>query len=76
MTGFRDTFIANATLAKNVSSVYTYMYLYLTVGIWDTSALTTISWDVPDTVLYEKDPWKGAMHTSDLYFLFQGMSFR
>ncbi|KAL1711094.1 Alpha/Beta hydrolase protein [Schizophyllum commune] len=49
-----DTFIANATLAKNVSSVYTY------------------SWDVPDTVLYEKDPWKGAMHTSDLYVLFQG----
>ncbi|KAL1736681.1 Alpha/Beta hydrolase protein [Schizophyllum commune] len=49
-----DTFIANATLAKNVSSVYTY------------------SWDVPDTVLHEKDPWKGAMHTSDLYFLFQG----
>ncbi|KAL1758390.1 Alpha/Beta hydrolase protein [Schizophyllum commune] len=48
-----DTFIANATLAENVSSVYTY------------------SWDVPDTVLYKKDPWKGAMHTSDLYFLFQ-----
>ncbi|KAI5896640.1 alpha/beta-hydrolase [Schizophyllum commune H4-8] len=49
-----DTFVANATLAKNISSVYTY------------------SWDVPDTVLYEQDPWKGAMHTSDLYFLFQG----
>lgn len=32
----------------------------------------TYSWDVPDTVLYEEQPWKGAMHTSDLYFLFEG----
>ncbi|TFK33991.1 Alpha/Beta hydrolase protein [Crucibulum laeve] len=31
------------------------------------------SWDAPDTVLYNTNPFLGAMHTSDLYYLFSGM---
>ncbi|KAF9558576.1 alpha/beta-hydrolase [Agrocybe pediades] len=30
------------------------------------------SWDAPDTVLYNANPYLGAMHTSDLYYLFDG----
>ncbi|KAK0489524.1 alpha/beta-hydrolase [Armillaria luteobubalina] len=30
------------------------------------------SWDAPDTVLYNARPYLGAMHTSDLYYLFSG----
>ncbi|KAJ7489622.1 Alpha/Beta hydrolase protein [Mycena galericulata] len=30
------------------------------------------SWDAPDTVLFNATPFLGAMHTSDLYFLFDG----
>lgn len=30
------------------------------------------SWNAPDTVLFNQQPFLGAMHTSDLYFLFDG----
>ena len=30
------------------------------------------SWNAPDTVLYNERPYLGAMHVSDLYFLFNG----
>ncbi|KAF8157104.1 alpha/beta-hydrolase [Crassisporium funariophilum] len=30
------------------------------------------SWNAPDTVLYNANPYLGAMHTSDLYYLFSG----
>ncbi|KAJ6517037.1 Alpha/Beta hydrolase protein [Mycena vulgaris] len=30
------------------------------------------SWNAPDTVLFNQAPFRGAAHTSDLYFLFQG----
>ncbi|PPQ94411.1 hypothetical protein CVT25_002499 [Psilocybe cyanescens] len=30
------------------------------------------SWNAPDTVLYNANPYLGAMHTSDLYYLFDG----
>ncbi|KIK70031.1 hypothetical protein GYMLUDRAFT_537146 [Collybiopsis luxurians FD-317 M1] len=30
------------------------------------------AWNAPDTVLYNVHPYLGAMHTSDLYFLFDG----
>ncbi|KAG7448387.1 alpha/beta-hydrolase [Guyanagaster necrorhizus] len=30
------------------------------------------AWDAPDTVLYEAQPYLGAMHTSDVYYLFSG----
>ncbi|KAF9458163.1 Alpha/Beta hydrolase protein [Collybia nuda] len=30
------------------------------------------SWNAPDTVLYNVSPYLGAMHTSDLYYLFSG----
>ncbi|KAF5380772.1 hypothetical protein D9757_007114 [Collybiopsis confluens] len=30
------------------------------------------AWNAPDTVLYNAHPYLGAMHTSDLYFLFDG----
>ncbi|KAK0219847.1 Alpha/Beta hydrolase protein [Armillaria fumosa] len=30
------------------------------------------AWDAPDTVLYQTQPYLGAMHTSDLYYLFSG----
>lgn len=29
-------------------------------------------WNAPDTVLYNANPHLGAMHTSDLYYLFEG----
>ncbi|KAF9021626.1 alpha/beta-hydrolase [Hymenopellis radicata] len=29
-------------------------------------------WNAPDAVLYQASPYLGAMHTSDLYFLFDG----
>lgn len=32
------------------------------------------AWNVPDTVLFNAKPYLGAMHTSDLYFLFDGKS--
>ncbi|THU96204.1 alpha/beta-hydrolase [Dendrothele bispora CBS 962.96] len=31
-------------------------------------------WNAPDTVLYNANPYLGAMHTSDLYYLFDGRS--
>ncbi|KAF8180434.1 Alpha/Beta hydrolase protein [Pholiota molesta] len=31
------------------------------------------AWNAPDTVLYNANPYLGAMHTSDLYYLFAGM---
>jgi len=30
------------------------------------------TWNAPDTVLYNVNPYLGAMHTSDLYYLFDG----
>jgi len=30
------------------------------------------SWNAPDTVLFNAQPFLGAMHTSDLYYLFDG----
>ncbi|KAJ7245630.1 Alpha/Beta hydrolase protein [Mycena haematopus] len=30
------------------------------------------SWNAPDTVLFDQTPYRGAAHTSDLYFLFDG----
>ncbi|KAJ3729523.1 Alpha/Beta hydrolase protein [Lentinula raphanica] len=33
------------------------------------------AWNAPDTVLYNERPYLGAMHTSDLYFLFDGNTF-
>ncbi|KAJ7051281.1 Alpha/Beta hydrolase protein [Mycena amicta] len=30
------------------------------------------SWNAPDTVIYAQTPYRGAAHTSDLYFLFDG----
>ncbi|KAF8074740.1 Alpha/Beta hydrolase protein [Lyophyllum atratum] len=30
------------------------------------------SWNAPDTVLYNASPYRGAAHTSDLYYLFEG----
>ncbi|KAG7086873.1 hypothetical protein E1B28_002794 [Marasmius oreades] len=32
----------------------------------------SFAWDAPDRVLYDARPYLGAMHTSDLYFLFDG----
>lgn len=29
-------------------------------------------WDTPDPVLNAAAPWKGVLHTSDLFFLFNG----
>ncbi|KAF8997748.1 alpha/beta-hydrolase [Cyathus striatus] len=34
--------------------------------------LFTFSWDAPDTVLFNAKPFLGTMHTSDLYYLFDG----
>ncbi|KAJ7206914.1 Alpha/Beta hydrolase protein [Mycena pura] len=31
------------------------------------------SWNAPDTVLFNQAPFRGAAHTSDLYYLFDGM---
>ncbi|KAJ6613126.1 Alpha/Beta hydrolase protein [Mycena sp. CBHHK59/15] len=33
------------------------------------------SWNAPDTVLYNANPYLGAAHTSDLYYLFEGSPF-
>ncbi|KAF5350804.1 hypothetical protein D9758_010360 [Tetrapyrgos nigripes] len=33
----------------------------------------SFAWNAPDTVLYNVHPYLGAMHTSDLYYLFDGM---
>ncbi|KAK0203917.1 alpha/beta-hydrolase [Desarmillaria ectypa] len=33
------------------------------------------TWNAPDTVLYDARPYLGAMHTSDLYYLFSGNTF-
>ncbi|KJA26921.1 hypothetical protein HYPSUDRAFT_132202 [Hypholoma sublateritium FD-334 SS-4] len=33
------------------------------------------AWNAPDPVLYNANPYLGAMHTSDLYFLFDGATF-
>ncbi|KAK7046454.1 carboxylic ester hydrolase [Favolaschia claudopus] len=33
------------------------------------------SWNAPDTVLFEQTPYRGAAHTSDLYYLFDGNTF-
>ncbi|KAG7448386.1 alpha/beta-hydrolase [Guyanagaster necrorhizus] len=33
------------------------------------------AWDAPNTVLYNENPYLGAMHTSDLYYLFSGNTF-
>ncbi|KAJ7773978.1 Alpha/Beta hydrolase protein [Mycena metata] len=30
------------------------------------------SWNAPDTVLFNQAPYRGAVHTSDLYYLFDG----
>ncbi|KAK0217399.1 Alpha/Beta hydrolase protein [Armillaria nabsnona] len=30
------------------------------------------AWNAPDTVLYQAQPYLGAMHTSDVYYLFSG----
>ncbi|KAF8875157.1 alpha/beta-hydrolase [Infundibulicybe gibba] len=35
----------------------------------------SFSWNAPDTVLYNANPYLGAMHTSDLYYLFDGATF-
>jgi carboxylesterase type B len=32
----------------------------------------SFSWNAPDTVLFNEAPYRGAAHTSDLYFLFDG----
>ncbi|KAJ7691010.1 Alpha/Beta hydrolase protein [Mycena rosella] len=32
----------------------------------------SFSWNAPDTVLFNQDPFRGAVHTSDLYYLFDG----
>jgi hypothetical protein len=29
-------------------------------------------WNAPDTVLFQQAPFRGAVHTSDLFFLFDG----
>ncbi|TFL00758.1 Alpha/Beta hydrolase protein [Pterulicium gracile] len=31
-------------------------------------------WNSPNPVLYQAEPWRGVMHTSDLFFLFNGSS--
>ncbi|KAK0444572.1 alpha/beta-hydrolase [Desarmillaria tabescens] len=38
------------------------------------SGIDNFRWDAPDTVLYEAQPYLGAMHTSDVYYLFSGTS--
>ncbi|KAJ7917211.1 Alpha/Beta hydrolase protein [Mycena leptocephala] len=32
----------------------------------------SFSWNAPDTVLYTQTPYRGAAHTSDIYYLFEG----
>ncbi|KAJ7939551.1 Alpha/Beta hydrolase protein [Mycena leptocephala] len=32
----------------------------------------SFSWNAPDTVLYNQTPYRGAAHTSDIYYLFEG----
>jgi len=32
----------------------------------------SFSWNAPDTVIFNQTPYRGAAHTSDLYYLFDG----
>ncbi|KAG5727033.1 hypothetical protein E4T56_gene5401, partial [Termitomyces sp. T112] len=34
-----------------------------------------ISWDAPDTILFNANPYLGAMHTADIYYLFDGTKY-
>ncbi|KAF9480934.1 alpha/beta-hydrolase [Pholiota conissans] len=54
--------------------VFTCMDLYfaeknLQKGVQNVFAF---AWNAPDTVLYNANPYLGAMHTSDIYYLFSG----
>ncbi|KAJ6468134.1 Alpha/Beta hydrolase protein [Mycena vitilis] len=35
----------------------------------------SFSWNAPDTVIFDETPFRGAVHTSDLYYLFDGNMF-
>ncbi|KAK0217400.1 alpha/beta-hydrolase [Armillaria nabsnona] len=57
--------------------VFTCMDWYLAASLVSRGVknVFSYSWDAPDTVLYNAKPYLGAMHTSDLYYLFSGNTF-
>ncbi|KAF9071773.1 alpha/beta-hydrolase [Rhodocollybia butyracea] len=54
--------------------IFTCMDWFLAEAMLNRSVESVFSyaWNVPDTVLFNAHPYLGAMHTSDLYFLFDG----
>ncbi|KAJ3835491.1 Alpha/Beta hydrolase protein [Lentinula raphanica] len=54
--------------------IFTCMDWFLAEAMLNRSVQNVYSyaWNAPDTVLYNERPYLGAMHTSDLYFLFDG----
>ncbi|KAJ4482604.1 Alpha/Beta hydrolase protein [Lentinula aciculospora] len=54
--------------------IFTCMDWFLAEAMLNRSVKDVFSyaWNAPDTVLFDEKPYLGAMHTSDLYFLFDG----
>ncbi|KAJ3782110.1 Alpha/Beta hydrolase protein [Lentinula aff. detonsa] len=54
--------------------IFTCMDWFLAEAMLNRSVENVFSyaWNAPDTVLFDEKPYLGAMHTSDLYFLFDG----
>ena len=66
----RDQYMADRMLAKGANNVYTFRW-----ALQNTPNINISShrrWNVPDPVLLAASPYLGVMHTSDLYFLFDG----
>ena len=75
----RDWFLANQlATVKNVSNVFSFAYVLCcfshTYTITDILLVSTTTfffsrWNAPDPIIFNQQPWDGAAHTSDLYFL-------
>ncbi|PPQ64464.1 hypothetical protein CVT24_008474 [Panaeolus cyanescens] len=61
-----------ATMAGDI--IFTCMDLHIAEHLSQarTKDVYLYRWNAPDTVLYNANPYLGAMHTSDIYFLFSG----
>lgn len=68
---FRDSFFADSVLKKGAKNVFSYRCVEFD-HLVSLASFKIISWNAPDTVLYNAKPYLGAMHTSDLYYLFSG----
>lgn len=70
----RDWFLADKMSAKGVNNVFAFRYVRFEArhSTWIVFTHLDSRWNAPDAVLFAAEPFEGVMHTSDLYFLFDG----